>query len=95
MDASISNYILYVIFFILGYIAGEIGTKKLHMEVFLNLKILKKEYEIKIHHLYLSVLSLIPILLDAYSISLIFLGIGVHDAILEIRKKLTYRLHKI
>lgn len=93
ISISPNEIITNILFFIGGFLLGEFGTRKLKMELFLRLKILKREYEIKIHHLYASILALIPLLMDSYTIFIFLLGIGFHDAILEIKKKIYSRLY--
>ncbi len=82
------SVILIILSFVSGFISSDIIIKKLKIkEVNLLLKTLDKEYKIRIHHLYASLLALFTLVYDLY-ISIFLLGVGTHDLIIELRKKL-------
>ncbi|MCG2869016.1 MAG: hypothetical protein L7H07_03020 [Candidatus Nanopusillus sp.] len=85
----------YSLSFLVGYLSADYIIKKFSPEFFIEIKTRTKEYRAKIHHIYLSAFGIIPAIIgmitylyDLYILTTLFLGAAIHDAILEIRKRL-------
>jgi len=85
----------YGLSFIIGYFSAEYIIKKFSPEFFIEIRTKTREYRAKIHHLYLSIFGIISIIIgtitylyELYILTTLFLGAAIHDAILEIRKRL-------
>ena len=91
MDIGI--YILYGIFFTVGFVSADYITKKFSPQFFIEINTRTKKYRAKIHHLYLSIVGVLTYFFDIYSLTSLFFGVGLHDAILEIRKKIKNKLN--
>ncbi|BFI73440.1 hypothetical protein YN1_4270 [Nanoarchaeota archaeon] len=91
---DILNFILYGIFFTTGFLSADFVVKKFSPQFFIEIQTRTKRYKTKIHHLYLSIAGILTYFFDVYILTFFFIGIGVHDAITEIRKKLKEKLNK-
>jgi len=87
--------ITYGLSFLIGYFSADYIIKKFSPEFFIEIRTKTKEYRAKIHHMYLSILGVISIIIgtitylyELYILTTLFLGAAIHDAILEIRKRL-------
>ncbi|MFZ8856172.1 MAG: hypothetical protein ACO2OX_03210 [Candidatus Nanopusillus sp.] len=87
--------ITYSLSFLVGYFSADYIIKKFSLELFIEIKTRTKKYRAKIHHIYLSIIGIIPAIIgmltylyELYILTSLFLGAAIHDAILEIRKKL-------
>ncbi len=80
--------ITYSLSFLVGYFSAEYIIKKFSPELFIEIKIRTKKYRAKVHHVYLSIIGMLTYLYELYILTSLFLGAAIHDAILEIRKKL-------
>jgi len=85
----------YGLSFIIGYFSAEYIIKKFSPEFFIEIRTKTREYRAKIHHLYLSIFGIISIIIgtitylyELYILTTLFLGAAIHDAVLEIRKRL-------
>jgi len=85
----------YGLSFLIGYFSAEYIIKKFSPEFFIEIRTKTKEYRAKIHHLYLSIFGIISIIIgtatylyELYILTTLFLGAAIHDAVLEIRKRL-------
>ncbi|WP_231433963.1 hypothetical protein [Candidatus Nanopusillus massiliensis] len=85
----------YSLSFLVGYLSADYIIKKFSPEFFIEIKTRTKEYRAKIHHIYLSAFGIIPAMIgtitylyELYILTTLFLGATIHDAILEIRKRL-------
>ena len=85
----------YGLSFIIGYFSADYIIRKFSPEFFIEIRTKTKEYRAKIHHMYLSIFGIISIIIgmltylyELYILTTLFLGAAIHDAILEIRKKL-------
>jgi len=91
-DITIMTYSLS---FLVGYLSADYIIRKFSPEFFIEIKTRTKKYRAKIHHMYLSIFGIIPMIIgtitylyELYILTTLFLGAAIHDAILEIRKKL-------
>ena len=80
--------ITYGLSFLVGYFSADYIIKKFSPELFIEIKIRTKKYRAKVHHAYLSIIGILTYLYELYILTSLFLGAAIHDAILEIRKKL-------
>jgi len=80
--------IIYSLSFLVGYFSADYIIKKFSPELFIEIKTRTKKYRAKIHHIYLSIIGILTYLYELYILTSLFLGVAIHDAILEIRKKL-------
>ena len=80
--------ITYSLSFLVGYFSADYIIKKFSPELFIEIKTRTKKYRAKIHHIYLSIIGILTYLYELYILTSLFLGVAIHDAILEIRKKL-------
>jgi hypothetical protein len=80
--------ITYSLSFLVGYFSADYIIKKFSPELFIEIKIRTKKYRVKVHHVYLSIIGMLTYLYELYILTSLFLGAAIHDAILEIRKKL-------
>ncbi|MGC9079425.1 MAG: hypothetical protein ACP5G1_01665 [Nanopusillaceae archaeon] len=87
----VTDGITYALTFAIGFLSAEYITKKFKPELFIEIVTKSKIYKTKIHHLYFSFAALLTYIFNLYMIALLFLGIGIHDLILEIKKILNYR----
>jgi uncharacterized membrane protein YdbT with pleckstrin-like domain len=85
----------YGLSFLLGYFSADYIIKKFSPEFFIEIKTKTKKYRAKIHHLYLSIFGIIPAIIgmltylyELYILTTLLLGAAIHDAILEIKKRL-------
>ncbi|MCC5447040.1 hypothetical protein [Candidatus Nanobsidianus stetteri] len=85
----------YGLSFIIGYFSAEYIIKKFSPEFFIEIRTKTREYRAKIHHLYLSIFGIVSIIIgtitylyELYILTTLFLGAAIHDAVLEIRKRL-------
>ena len=85
----------YSLSFLVGYFSADYIIRKFSPEFFIEIKTKTKKYRTKIHHMYLSIFGIISIIIgtitylyELYILTTLFLGAAIHDAILEIRKKL-------
>ena len=85
----------YGISFLVGYFSADYIIRKFSPEFFIEIKTKTRKYRAKIHHLYLSIFGIISIIIgmftylyELYILTTLFLGAAIHDAVLEIRKKL-------
>jgi hypothetical protein len=85
----------YSLSFLVGYFSADYIIRKFSPEFFIEIKTRTKKYRAKIHHMYLSIFGIIPAIIgtitylyELYILTTLFLGAAIHDAILEIRKKL-------
>ena len=85
----------YSLSFLVGYFSADYIIRKFSPEFFIEIKTRTKKYRAKIHHMYLSIFGIISIIIgtitylyELYILTTLFLGAAIHDAILEIRKKL-------
>ena len=85
----------YGLSFLVGYFSADYIIRKFSPEFFIEIKTRTKKYRAKIHHMYLSIFGIISIIIgmitylyELYILTTLFLGAAIHDAILEIRKKL-------
>ena len=85
----------YSLSFLVGYFSADYIIRKFSPEFFIEIKTNTKKYRAKIHHAYLSVFGIIPVIIgmitylyELYILTTLFLGAAIHDAILEIRKRL-------
>jgi hypothetical protein len=85
----------YGLSFLVGYFSADYIIRKFSPEFFIEIKTKTKKYRTKIHHMYLSIFGIISIIIgtitylyELYILTTLFLGAAIHDAILEIRKKL-------
>lgn len=81
-------YINSLIFILVGYLIGYLICKILKLETFLVILLNNKRYSIKLHHLYFLFISLIAAVVNMNYLAFTSLGIGLHDLIIEVRKKL-------
>jgi len=91
-DITIMTYSLS---FLVGYFSADYIIRKFSPEFFIEIKTRTKKYRTKIHHIYLSIFGIISIIIgtvtylyELYILTTLFLGAAIHDAILEIRKRL-------
>ena len=91
---DILTFILYGILFTTGFLSADVIIKKFSPQFFIEIQTKTKTYKAKIHHLYLSIAGILTYFFDIYLLTFFFIGIGVHDAIIEIKKKLKERLYK-
>jgi len=91
-DITIMTYSLS---FLIGYFSADYIIRKFSPEFFIEIKTRTKKYRAKIHHIYLSIFGIIPAIIgmitylyELYILTTLFLGAAIHDAILEIRKRL-------
>jgi len=87
--------ITYSLSFLVGYFSADYIIKKFSPELFIEIKTRTKKYRAKVHHIYLSIIGIISAIVgmltylyELYILTSLFLGAAIHDAILEIRKKL-------
>ncbi len=80
--------ITYSLLFLVGYFSADYIIKKFSPELFIEIKTRTKKYRAKVHHVYLSIIGILTYLYELYILTSLFLGAAIHDAILEIRKKL-------
>jgi len=85
----------YSLSFLVGYFSADYIIRKFSPEFFIEIKTRTKKYRTKIHHMYLSIFGIISIIIgtitylyELYILTTLFLGAAIHDAILEIRKRL-------
>lgn len=85
----------YSLSFLVGYFSADYIIRKFSPEFFIEIKTRTKKYRTKIHHIYLSIFGIISIIIgtitylyELYILTTLFLGAAIHDAILEIRKRL-------
>ncbi len=85
----------YSLSFIIGYFSADYIIRKFSPEFFIEIKTRTKKYRAKIHHIYLSIfgvisaiIGMITYLYELYILTTLFLGVAIHDAILEIRKRI-------
>jgi hypothetical protein len=80
--------ITYSLSFLAGYFSADYIIKKFSPELFIEIKTRTKKYRAKVHHVYLSIIGMLTYLYELHILTSLFLGAAIHDAILEIRKKL-------
>jgi len=80
--------ITYGLSFLVGYLSADYIIKKFSPELFIEIKTQTKKYRAKVHHVYLSIIGMLAYLYELHILTSLFLGAAIHDAILEIRKKL-------
>ena len=85
---DIINFIMYGLFFTAGFLSADIITRKRSLQFFIEIQTKTKEYRARIHHIYLSIASILTYFFDMYALTSLFAGIGLHDAILELKKRL-------
>jgi hypothetical protein len=85
----------YGLSFIVGYFSADYIIRKFSPEFFIEIKTKTKKYRAKIHHIYLSIFGIISVIIgmltylyELYILTTLLLGAAIHDAILEIRKRL-------
>ena len=85
----------YSLSFLAGYFSADYIIRRFSPEFFIEIRTKTREYRAKIHHLYLSIFGIISIIIgtatylyELYILTTLFLGAAIHDAVLEIRKRL-------
>ncbi|MGC9132950.1 MAG: hypothetical protein ACP5GJ_00910 [Nanopusillaceae archaeon] len=91
---NVLPFIIYGLFFTVGFISSDYIIKRSSPEFFIEIQTRTKKYKAKIHHIYLSIVGLLTYFFDAYILTSLFAGIGTHDAVIEIKNKVTKKLNK-
>lgn len=73
----------------IGYLIGEL-VSIINLQIRLHISINRKEILVRLHHAYFTIIAFITMLLNIITLTFLFIGIGIHDIILELRKKLKF-----
>ncbi len=90
---DVINLVLYSMLFTTGFFSADYVVKKFSPQFFIEIKTRSKVYRAKIHHLYLSIFGLLTYFFDVYLLTFFLIGVGIHDAVLEIKNKIIKRLN--
>jgi hypothetical protein len=92
---NVLSFIIYGLFFTFGFVSADYIVKKFSPEFFIEIKTKTKRYKAKIHHIYLSIVGLLTYFFDAHILTSLFIGIGIHDMVIEIKKRIFKRLNRV